>query len=59
MALAASEHDKAGLKQHAVYLLRPDTWVALADPEGSADTLDAYFTSRSYLVGKEQGSIRD
>ncbi|WP_448098035.1 FAD-dependent monooxygenase [Luteibacter yeojuensis] len=41
------EHDKAGLKRHAVYLLRPDTWVALADPEGSADTLDAYFTSRS------------
>ncbi|MEZ2417719.1 FAD-dependent monooxygenase [Luteibacter sp. RCC_6_2] len=55
----AEDHGEAGLKQDAVYLLRPDTWVALADPEGSADTLDAYFTSRSYQIGKEQGGVRD
>ncbi|MBS0334938.1 MAG: FAD-dependent monooxygenase [Proteobacteria bacterium] len=32
-----------GLKAGAAYLLRPDTYVALADPSGSAQALEDYF----------------
>ncbi|HZZ69602.1 MAG TPA: FAD-dependent monooxygenase [Phenylobacterium sp.] len=32
-----------GLKAGAAYLLRPDTYVALADPSGSPKALEAYF----------------
>lgn len=41
-------HQKAGLAQDAVYLLRPDTYVALANQEGSTEALNIYFSSRSY-----------
>jgi 2-polyprenyl-6-methoxyphenol hydroxylase-like FAD-dependent oxidoreductase len=37
------EHEAAGLARDAIYLLRPDTYVALADPSGSPDALDRYF----------------
>jgi 2-polyprenyl-6-methoxyphenol hydroxylase-like FAD-dependent oxidoreductase len=37
------EHDAAGLARNALYLLRPDTYVALADAGGSPDALDRYF----------------
>ena len=37
-----SEHDAAGLARDAAYLLRPDTYVALADASGRADALDRY-----------------
>ena len=40
------EHEGAGLAQDAVYLLRPDTYIALADPHGSPDTLGRYFGER-------------
>ena len=40
------EHKQAGLAQDAVYLLRPDTYIALADPHGSPDTLGRYFAER-------------
>ena len=33
---------RAGLKHNAAYLVRPDGYVALADPEASAATLQAY-----------------
>lgn len=46
-----SAYEKAGLRQDALYLLRPDTWVAFADPTGSVETLDSYFASRSYRPG--------
>jgi len=36
----------AGLARDAVYLVRPDTYVALVDRAGDRDTLEAYFTSR-------------
>ena len=39
-------YQKAGLAQDAVYLLRPDTYVALADPHGSVATLNRYFEER-------------
>jgi len=32
-----------GLAQNALYLLRPDTYVALAEASGSPDALDRYF----------------
>jgi 2-polyprenyl-6-methoxyphenol hydroxylase-like FAD-dependent oxidoreductase len=34
----------AGLARGALYLLRPDTYVALAEPAGSADALARYFS---------------
>jgi 2-polyprenyl-6-methoxyphenol hydroxylase-like FAD-dependent oxidoreductase len=41
-------HEKAGLAQDAAYLLRPDTYVALASRIPSAEALSHYFSSRSY-----------
>jgi 2-polyprenyl-6-methoxyphenol hydroxylase-like FAD-dependent oxidoreductase len=40
-----SAHKTAGLERNALYLMRPDSYVALADPEGSAEALERYFTS--------------
>jgi hypothetical protein len=37
-----SEHEAAGLARDAVYLLRPDTYVALADASGAPGPLDRY-----------------
>ena len=37
------EHEAAGLARDALYLLRPDTYVALADASGATDSLDRYF----------------
>ncbi|MGZ5198671.1 MAG: FAD-dependent monooxygenase [Telluria sp.] len=37
-------HEKSGLAQDAAYLLRPDTYVALADPTASPSTLERYFS---------------
>ncbi len=39
----------AGLRRDALYLLRPDTYVALVDPAGKAQTLERYFTERAIL----------
>jgi len=39
-----TEHEAAGLARNAIYLLRPDTYVALADAGGAADALDRYFS---------------
>ncbi|GGC64840.1 FAD-dependent oxidoreductase [Undibacterium terreum] len=41
-------YQKLGLARDAIYLLRPDTYVALANAEGSVDALDRYFSSRTY-----------
>jgi len=38
-----SEHGDAGLARNALYLLRPDTYVALAEANGAAEALDRYF----------------
>ena len=37
------EYEKAGFIRHALYLLRPDTYVALADGSGTSSALDRYF----------------
>jgi 2-polyprenyl-6-methoxyphenol hydroxylase-like FAD-dependent oxidoreductase len=39
-------HEMAGLARDALYLLRPDSYVALADGAGAASALDRYFTER-------------
>jgi 2-polyprenyl-6-methoxyphenol hydroxylase-like FAD-dependent oxidoreductase len=38
-----SEYEVAGLGRDALYLLRPDTYVALADGSGAPNALDRYF----------------
>ena len=38
-----SEHGTAGLARDALYLLRPDTYVALADEKGAAGAIEDYF----------------
>ena len=37
---------KAGLRPGALYLVRPDGYVSLADPEGSPQRLGDYFAER-------------
>ncbi len=39
-------HEKAGLKRGALYLLRPDTYVALASERPTASALASYFAKR-------------
>jgi hypothetical protein len=41
-----SAHDEAGLRRDALYLLRPDSYVALADAGGSPGALERYFAER-------------
>jgi 2-polyprenyl-6-methoxyphenol hydroxylase-like FAD-dependent oxidoreductase len=38
-----SEYQDTGLTEQALYLIRPDTYVAVADSSGSVETLAAYF----------------
>ncbi len=38
-----SEYEKAGFARDALYLLRPDSYVALADGSGAPGVLDRYF----------------
>jgi hypothetical protein len=38
-----TEYEAAGLARDAVYLLRPDTYVALADGSGDVGVLERYF----------------
>ena len=44
------EHGHAGLMQNALYLLRPDSYVGLANESGSTDVLRRYFASRGISV---------
>jgi hypothetical protein len=41
-----SEYETAGLARDALYLLRPDSYVAVADGSGAADVLVRYFKDR-------------
>jgi 2-polyprenyl-6-methoxyphenol hydroxylase-like FAD-dependent oxidoreductase len=41
-----SQHETAGLARDALYLLRPDSYVALADASGAPDALDRYFADQ-------------
>jgi 2-polyprenyl-6-methoxyphenol hydroxylase-like FAD-dependent oxidoreductase len=40
------EHETSGLARDAVYLLRPDTYVALADVSSKTNALDRYFADQ-------------
>jgi len=42
--------ERAGLKRDAAYLVRPDGYVALADPEASAPKLQAYLDERGVIT---------
>jgi 2-polyprenyl-6-methoxyphenol hydroxylase-like FAD-dependent oxidoreductase len=51
-----SEHEAAGLARDAVYLLRPDTYVALADTSGDPNTLNHYCAEQGIqLLGADGG----
>jgi hypothetical protein len=39
-------HEAAGFRRNALYLLRPDTYVALAESSGSPEAIAAYFSDR-------------
>jgi 2-polyprenyl-6-methoxyphenol hydroxylase-like FAD-dependent oxidoreductase len=41
-----AEYEAAGLARDALYLLRPDTYVAMADANGSVDALAKYFVDQ-------------
>jgi hypothetical protein len=41
--------DTAGLARGAAYLVRPDGYVALADPAASPDTLERFLNDRNLL----------
>ncbi len=47
----APEHAAAGLTRNALYLLRPDTYLALVDPQAQPPTLENYFAARSLRPG--------
>ena len=42
---------KVGLTENAMYLLRPDTYVALAAKEQDPDILRRYFADRGLSLG--------
>lgn len=47
-----AEHEARGLGRNALYLLRPDSYVALADAAATPETLERYFSD----VGMRSGS---
>jgi 2-polyprenyl-6-methoxyphenol hydroxylase-like FAD-dependent oxidoreductase len=46
---------RTGLRRNAVYLVRPDGYVALADPDASASRLEAYLDGRGLRPGAPRG----
>jgi len=44
--LWSARYGEAGLAREAAYLLRPDTYVALAEPSGDAEALEHYASTR-------------
>ena len=47
------EMRRAGLGRNAVYLLRPDGYVALANPEGSAMAVTSYLDARKLTLNRK------
>jgi hypothetical protein len=52
------EFDRAGLKRDAAYLVRPDGYVALVDPNGSAAAITSYLDTRKLIVHSRSGRPR-
>lgn len=44
------KHQKSGLAQDAAYLLRPDTYVAVANQQGSPQLFDSYLAERGITL---------
>jgi 2-polyprenyl-6-methoxyphenol hydroxylase-like FAD-dependent oxidoreductase len=51
-----AQHEAAGLARNAVYLLRPDTYVALVEPSGAPDAVDRYFAERGLRLAVQSTS---
>jgi 2-polyprenyl-6-methoxyphenol hydroxylase-like FAD-dependent oxidoreductase len=47
------EHEAAALARNALYLLRPDSYVALVDPAASPDSLEQYLAVRLIAFGTD------
>ena len=45
------EYETAGFERDAIYLLRPDSYVALIDPAAAPDSLTRYFADRAIRPG--------
>lgn len=52
----AAQHGHAGLARNAAYLLRPDNYVACADPAGGPQAFDDYLRQRGLRISTEGGS---
>jgi 2-polyprenyl-6-methoxyphenol hydroxylase-like FAD-dependent oxidoreductase len=48
---------RAGLRRDAVYLVRPDGYVALADAEGSGAAIKSYLDARRLAATPREGSV--
>jgi hypothetical protein len=44
------EFEARGLARDALYLLRPDTYVGLADESGSTEAIERYFSQRGLVM---------
>jgi len=51
--------EAAGLARDALYLLRPDAYVALADPSGTPEAVARYLTGRGLARGPMSERARD
>jgi 2-polyprenyl-6-methoxyphenol hydroxylase-like FAD-dependent oxidoreductase len=51
-----AQHEAAGLARDALYLLRPDTYVALADVSGAPEAVDRYCAERGLRLAAQRAS---
>jgi len=51
------QHELAGIARNALYLLRPDTYVALADASGAPDAVDRYCAARGLRLSGPNGRL--
>jgi 2-polyprenyl-6-methoxyphenol hydroxylase-like FAD-dependent oxidoreductase len=52
-----AQYGAAGLARDALYLLRPDTYVALADASGQAEAVDRYFAERGLRLAARSTAV--
>ncbi len=48
------EHEDVGLTRDALYLLRPDSYIGLADPAAAVETLEHFFDERGIRIGQPE-----